>query len=133
MAKYQHPTLLLVKEEKDGKSIWSGSGRCPGKCELDDFRSFCEDSGFCELASGHPHAFGAALYDEDICAFLKYSDNKFKDIDFSPRYKVDYIFNSSTIKPKTVLEIGNMKSLWGQELEEALIAIENIPVTKEMV
>lgn len=34
---------------------------------------------------------------------------------------------------KDILEIGEMKTLWGQELKEALVAVENITITKDML
>lgn len=52
MAKYQRPTLLTVKSEQDGQIVWSGSGRGPGRCELEDFRGFCEQSGLVKMAQG---------------------------------------------------------------------------------
>lgn len=34
---------------------------------------------------------------------------------------------------KEILDLGSMKHLWGQDLNEPLIAVENIAVTKDMV
>lgn len=60
-------------------------------------------------------------------------NDEFKDIDFSPRYKVDFIYSSSTIKPKDILEIGDMKYLWGQNISEPLVVIENLSVIPHMI
>ena len=65
--------------------------------------------------------------------FIAYADEKLKDIEFTITYKVDCIYNESTIKPKDVIEIGGMKELWGQNMDEPIIVIENINITKDML
>lgn len=130
MAKYQKPTCLVTETEP---GYWSGSARAPGQCELTNFRVFCEESGLVELAQGHPSAFGFGIYESRIKEFLNYAENAFKDITFSPIYKVDYIFSAQENFAKTILELGDAKKLWGQEVSEPLIVIENLAVTKDMI
>lgn len=48
---------------------------------------------------------------------MAYSEEALKDIDFTVLYKVDYIWNQQTIPTKEIIEIGRMKSLWGQNIE----------------
>lgn len=90
--------------------MWSGSARA---CGVDDFRSFCEDSGLVVFAQGHALAHGLAILDSNIKSFIDLCDKEFADKDFSPSYKVDFIYSAGEIKPKDVLDIGDMKSLWG--------------------
>ena len=54
-----------------------------------------------------------------------------KDIDFSPSYKVDAIIDYSRLNDNIVFEIANWGELWGQNLEEPLIAIENVIVDSD--
>lgn len=133
MAEYQRPVALLVKVEEDGKPAWSGSARGYEKSKLNDFRGFCRDSGLVYLAEGHPNAFGFGILDENFDAFLEYADTTLKDIEFSPSYKVDFIHSVNDLSPKEILELGNMKNLWGQNMDEPLIAVENVAVTKDMI
>lgn len=133
MAEYQRPVALLVKVEEDGKPAWSGSARGYEKSKLNDFRGFCRDSGLVYLAEGHPNAFGFGILDENFDAFLEYADTILKDIEFSPSYKVDFIHSVNNLSPKEILELGNMKNLWGQNMDEPLIAVENVAVTKDMI
>ena len=133
MAEYQRPVALLVEVEEDGKIAWSGSARGYEKSKLNDFRGFCRDSGLVYLAEGHPNAFGFGILDENFDAFLEYADNTLKDIEFSPSYKVDFIHSVNNFNPKEILELGNMKNLWGQNVDEPLIAVENVAVTKDMI
>lgn len=133
MAEYQRPVALLVKVEEDGKPAWSGSARGYEKSKLNDFRGFCRDSGLVYLAEGHPNAFGFGILDENFDAFLEYADTTLKDIEFSPSYKVDFIHSVNNLSPKEILELGSMKNLWGQNMDEPLIAVENVAVTKDMI
>ena len=131
MAIYKRPVGLLIKTQVDGKVAWSGSARGYGKSELIDFRQFCRDSGLVFLAEGHPQAFGLGIYDEDMSTFLDYCDVHLANLKFEPCYKVDYIYNPSTIKPNDIMEIGRLIPLWGQEVDEPLVAVEHVNVTAD--
>ena len=48
-------------------------------------------------------------------------------------YYVDYIYNGNNVNPQNILDIAEMDSFWGKDVEEALIAIKNLKVTKDMV
>lgn len=133
MAEYQRPVALLVEVDEDGKKAWSGSARGYEKSKLNDFRGFCRDSGLIYLAEGHPNAFGFGILDENFDAFVEYADTTLKDIEFSPSYKVDFIHSANDIRPKEILELGNMKNLWGQNVDEPLIAVEHLAITKDMI
>lgn len=130
MAKYQRPVLLLNKtiEEETEEIIWSGSGRNYDKSKFYNFKDFLNQSHYMRFAEGHQSAFGAAIADKDLSDFVIYTDEVLKDFDFTPNYKVDYIFNHNDMNPKEILDIANLKSIWGQGVEEPLIAIENIKV-----
>ena len=133
MAKYQRPVLMLSLTPYEEGMMWAGSARGYEKSKLTDFRQFCRDSGLTIACEGHPNAFGFSINQDKMEQFIEWSDEALKDIEFSPSYKVDFIYQSSTINPQDILDIGSMKTLWGQNINEALIAVENVHVTKEMV
>lgn len=129
MAAYKRPVGLLIKTEVNGQLAWSGSARGYNKSNLTDFRQLCRDSGLVFLAEGHENAFGLGIYDKDITAFIQYCDEQLQNIKFEPCYKVDYIYNPSTIQIPDIYEIGRLIHLWGQEVDEPLIAIEHINIS----
>lgn len=133
MAEYQRPVGLLIAGEVDGKLAWTGSARGYEKSDLRDFRQFVRDSNLAFLAEGHPNAFGLGIYDEDINSFISYSDEALKDMDFTPTYRVDNIYTQQTVNAKDIIDIGGMKALWGQNIDEPLVVVENIAVTKDML
>ena len=133
MSKYKRPVAILSKTTHEGKIAWEGSARGYEKSKMNDFRQLVRDSGLAFLAEGHANAFGIGFYDEDFDAFVAWSNEKLKDIEFSPSYKVDFIYSPSTIDSQTILSLGDMKHLWGQNIDEPLIAVEHIAVTKNMI
>ncbi len=134
MAEYCRPVALVIKnQEEDGSIVWCGSARGYDKSKFNDFRQFVRDSKLAYLAEGHPQAFGIGFTDENIDKFISYADEALKDIEFTVTYKVDLIYNPQTIKSKDIIEIGGLKALWGQNIDEPQVVIENISVTKDML
>lgn len=133
MAKYQRPVLMLSLTEYNGKPALAGSARGYEKSALTDFRAFCQDSGLCYMYAGHANAFGCGMYLENAQKFLEYSDEKLKDVEFTPSYKVDFIYPGVNFNAQDILEIGSMKSHWGQNVNEALVVVERLKVTKDML
>ena len=135
MSKYQRPVLLLNKRinEETKEISWEGSGRGYDKSNFEDFRNFLNESGLVMYAEGHASAFGSGILDSNFNNFIEYSNNALKDYDFTPSYKVDYIFNNDDMKTSDILDIANLKSIWGQGVEEPLIAIERIKVYSDNI
>ena len=133
MAKYCRPVALLTLTDYENGKMWAGSARGYEKSKLKDFRQFCRDSGLIIDAQGHPNAFGLMIDEEKIDEFITYADETLKEIEFSSSYKVDFIYTADSVNPKDILDIGSMKSLWGQNINEALVVVERINITKNMV
>ena len=146
MAKYQRPVLVLNKVVHTNKGLnennlplclstitWEGSGRGCDKSKLTDFKKFLKDSNLVELAEGHPNAFGAIISNDKIEEFIEYSNKKLIDFNFSPCYKVDFIYNNSDFNKNDIIEIADLNSLWGQGIEEPLVVIEDIKINKDNI
>jgi single-stranded-DNA-specific exonuclease len=132
MSEYQKPVLLLnkvIKKDEETQQIqisWEGSGRGLARSELTDFKKFLTDSGYFIYAEGHNSAFGAGILNENVEGFISYANTQLANFDFTPRYKVDYIYNLETLNALDLINIADWASLWGEGVEEPLIAIENI-------
>lgn len=134
MSEYQRPVLILNKiENEDGTITWEGSGRGYDKSRLKDFRGFLENNKYVMYAEGHANAFGIGIKDEDINAFITSTNSALNGFDFTPIYNVDFIYKSDELTPDEVIDIAGMKSLWGQGVEEAEIAVEGIKVHKDNI
>ena len=129
MSEYQRPILLLNKIINEDKTIsWEGSGRGYDKSKFTHFKDFLNNTNLIEYAEGHQSAFGIGIKDEKFSDFIKYSNDLLKDYDFTPSYKVDYIFKNDDMNISEILELANLKSVWGQGVAEPLIAIEQIKI-----
>ena len=132
MSKYQRPVLILNKIfHTDGTITWEGSGRGYDKSSLKDFRQFCQDTELVMYAEGHPNAFGCGITDDKIQLFITVTNEVLKNVQFIPSYIVDFIYHNVDVKPEDITDIATLKNLWGQGIEEALIALEDVPVTAE--
>lgn len=131
--KYMRPTLLLNHTEHNGELYWEGSGRNFANSPLTHFRQFLLDTKLFEYAEGHESAFGAGIKQNNLSAFLQQSNERLSDFDFSATYLVDFEFQSydALNLRNAVLDIGSLKRHWGQGLEEPLILVKNINITKD--
>ena len=135
MSRYQRPVLLLNKvinldENSEPKITWEGSGRGYGKSKLTNFKDFLIGTNLVMYAEGHQNALGVSIEDENIDKFIYFTNEALKNFDFSPAYDVDLIYQYGDMKPADIIELAELKSIWGQGVEEPKIAVENIKVNK---
>lgn len=125
-AKYSKPTIVARKDSED---IWRGSARASDKT-IDDLRQFFLDSGYFIMAEGHPLAHGIAIEDKKVDSFIDYANKELADVNFNENtYMVDFIINANNEHfTRIVRELGELTNLWGQGIQEPLIAIENLRV-----
>lgn len=128
--KYQKPTLILNPTVDIVSDVWhwDGSGRNFSNSPIYSLKDLIQESGLCDYAEGHGNAFGVGFTETQLEQFIEYTDNKLADIDFKPCYWVDEIYTANSFNPNDVLKIAELKSLWGQNLAEPMIAIENLAV-----
>jgi single-stranded-DNA-specific exonuclease len=124
MSEYQKPVMLL--NENAEENLWEGSCRGAG---IPDFRQFLLDSKLVEYGQGHANAFGAGIVTEKIPQLISYANNKLAGFDFSPCYKVDFIYQNSNFSAQDILAIAGHEFTWRTNVEEPYIAIENIKIT----
>lgn len=133
--KYGHPTLILHETyNENGDLTWSGSGRGISNMGFDDFRGFLEESNYVDYAHGHNSAFGVSILDKKVEALVKYADVKLANINFSAAYRVDFKFKVNDINiTDKILEIAKYKDIYSKGIEEPLVVMENIPITRDNI
>ena len=66
--------------------------------------------------------------------FILAADNLLKDVSTESVYLVDEIYNKEKmITPLNILSITDLNGIWGKDVEEPLIAIEKLRITKDMI
>lgn len=138
MAKYQRPVAVLSKTANG----WEGSARGYTKTGLDDFKAVCEKHN-AMYAVGHANAFGLGIKEDwsepeiagdGYLCFLSAIDEALKDISTEICYRVDYFYDASDKSlSDTILDLAEYDSLYGQDLDEPLIAVHDVKVTPNMV
>ena len=131
-SKYARPTLVLRHiYQEDGSETYEGSGRNYGKSRLENFRQFCNDTELVMYAEGHASAFGVGIQAENLQTFIDKTNELLKDFDTTPCYFVDLEVSASQLTDNEVFAIASNNDIWGQGLEEPLIAITNIRLTAD--
>jgi single-stranded-DNA-specific exonuclease len=129
MSKYQRPCCMLTKTE-DG---YAGSARGCDKVGITEFKDICAGTGVTEFVAGHQGAFGLGLRKENIDKFISETDETLKDMPDEAIYRVDYIWRANDADPQAIIDIGEMDEYWGKDVDEALVAITGIQVTKDNI
>lgn len=112
--------------------LYQGSARGYEATGVTNFKTICEAAG-AEWCQGHENAFGMCLAEDQIERFLSETDEALADISAEPIYYVDYIYNGADVQANDILTIANLGSLWGKDFDEALVAIENLKISKDMI
>ena len=145
MSQFQRPVLILSNTiheilDDEGRLVkvemwWEGSFRGPNVPGLESVKDFFEESGFAQYTAGHANAGGIGIRDEDLSDFRIYCNSQLKDFDFTPTHKVDFIYDAKELdKYETdFYTLMEYKCLWGQEIEQPKIVIENIKLTSDKV
>ena len=130
-SEYQRPAMVLNKYKREDGEYWQGSARGYERFPIKDFKDFVANSNLSSLAQGHQGAFGIGFPADNLEKFIEYTNNYFSTIDCSPKYDVDFIYQANNFKSSSILQLGDAGHIWGQNLREPLIAIEQIKVTKD--
>lgn len=146
MAKYQRPCCILTKvTDSDGNISYQGSARGYDKSGITNFKDICAAAPGVMYAEGHQGAFGLGIdmgkddeyqgevFGEGLLQFIDYTDEALKEMSSEPTYAVDYIYNGDNVNGENIIDIANLDDLWGKDMDEPFICIQNLKVTKDMV
>lgn len=133
-AKYQRPCCILTAgEDESGSTVYQGSARGYEMSGITNFKDICDVSECTNWTAGHQNAFGMSLSADKVEDFLGYTDFALANMSSEPIYYVDYIYNGADIHPADILEISDLNSLWGKDMDEPLVAIKDIKINKDMI
>ena len=127
---YQRPCLVLQETQEN---LWEGSARGYSKSGFKNLRQYLLDTNLIEYAAGHQEAFGVGIKGENLDKILAKADQELSMIDGSVKYDVDYIWDVKNIPENDILTIASYKEIWGQQVDEPYIALENVMLTDDTV
>lgn len=138
MGKYQRPCCVLTKvtEKNEDGSIqvsYQGSARGCDKIGVTEFKDICDKTEKPIFTAGHQGAFGLGLKENDLSYFIEKTNDILKDMPNESLYYVDYIYKGTEVDAQNILDIAEMDCYWGKDIDESLVAIEDLKVTKDMI
>lgn len=134
MSRYQRPCCMLTKTvDKEGRISYQGSARGCDKVGVTEFKDICAATQVCDYTVGHQGAFGLGIPADSINEFISNTDTQLANMPDEPTYYVDYIWNADEADEQAILDIAEMDKYWGKDIEESLIAVKDVKVTKDMI
>ena len=133
MARYQRPCCMLTKVDRDTGITYEGSARGCDKVGVTEFKDICAGTGVCNYTIGHQGAFGLGISQDQVNAFIENTDKILWNMSSEPIYHVDYIWRAQEVDPAAILDIADMDPYWGKDIDEALVAIQGLQITKDML
>ena len=128
-AKYQRPSCMLTKVG----DVYQGSARGYEMSGVTNFKDICDSTGCVNWTAGHQNAFGVSINVDKIDEFLEKTDAALASMTSEPVYYVDYIYNGADVNPQDILAISDLSNLWGKDLDEAMVAVKDIKISKDLV
>lgn len=80
----------------------------------------------------HANAAGLGIEKTKVQNFLDAFNEEYRDVDQTPVYHVDYVWNKNTLDSDKILDIG-FANIYGQEISESLVIIKDICLTPNMI
>lgn len=133
MGKYQRPVCVLSRTIQNEEVVYQGSARGCEVAGIENFMAICEKTGLPTYCVGHDNAFGLGLKETDIEQFLIQTDELLKDISGEPTYYCDYVFSNRAVDGDKIIDIATHPELWGKDMNEPIIGIKGLQITKEML
>lgn len=131
MNKFQRPAML-VRENNEGFMRGSLRGNASFE-EVPDFKKFLLDSGLMDYAQGHANAAGVSFKKTQWKALLDYANSHISDEGLNPSYYVDFILKPTDDIKNIIMSLTGDESLWGNDVEEPKIVVENIPLNAKQL
>ena len=129
---FNKPCILLNKflDQKTGKITYGGSARNIDHSPIDSFKDIVNSTNVLD-GRGHANAFGIVGLEIDKKEeALSRLNDILQDVEYDSTYRVDFIMDIDDVSVKMVTDLARLEDIIGQGIEEPMLAIENISLTK---
>lgn len=127
----KRPVIILKEIEKNGETLLSGSCRNFDHSPVPNFKDLILKTNAFEFCSGHGNAAGLAIRPENINIAKEKFEELLEEIDFNVPIPCDFIIDINDLSIRFIQDIDSLYWLWCTGIKEAIIAIENIQVTRQ--
>ena len=131
--KYKKPCIIYrkCKQLEDVPVTYGGSARNFSHSPVTDLKKTLLKTQLFNFARGHANAFGFEIDEENISQVVNKINNALIDIEYDKTYLVDYILNTADIDIGMISDISKLNPYYGQGIDECLVAVEQIELTRE--
>ena len=126
----QRPAIVVKQIEKDGVTLLSGSCRNYNNSPVTDLKAIITETKLFELCAGHSNAAGVQILPENFNEAINAFNVLLKDIEYSPTYMCDFIFDIDELSIAFIQEIHDARWIWCTGIQEPKVAVENIVVKR---
>ncbi|APJ11095.1 DHH family phosphoesterase [Bacillus safensis] len=128
---FKRPVLLARDAEND--EFLTGSIRGYDTGEVKNFKELLISTGLFKFVEGHANAAGFCIEKNSFKKMDLTLNEMLKDVEHKTILDVDFEIPFKLLKDDFILEIGNLRELWGYKLEEPLVAIKDIHVSRSEI
>src|SRR5699024_9736633 len=129
---YKRPVLLPRFDENTG--MYSGSARGYEKGVIKDFRQYLDETDKFIYVQAHDNAFGFSADGANLIEVNEQINEDLKNVEIDVgSYDVDFVLKASQVQKSFISELDAHKDVWGRGVEEPLIYIKDIEVSKSNV
>lgn len=126
----QRPTIVVKKINKDGIELLSGSCRNFNNSPVDDLKAVISETNLFELCAGHANAAGVQILPENFNDAKKAFNKLLKDVEYSPTYMCDFVFDIFELDTSFIYEVHNARWIWCTGIQEPKVAVEDIMIRR---
>ena len=126
----QRPAIVVKQIEKDGKVLLSGSCRNFNNSPVTDLKAIITETNLFELCAGHSNAAGVQILPENFYAARHAFNNLLKDVEYSPTYLCDFIFDINDLSVSFIQAVHDARWIWCTGIQEPKIAVEDIMIRR---
>lgn len=130
---FNKPCILLNKflDKETGKITYGGSARNVNHSPIDSFKDIVNSTNVFNFGKGHANAFGISLELDKKDEAINAMNHILKDVEYDSTYRVDFILDVEDVSVKLITDLGRFEDIICQGIEEPMLAIENISLTKD--
>ena len=127
----KRPVIIVKPFNKNGVLELSGSGRNFNNSPIESLKDQIDKTGLFTLAQGHANALGVSLLPENFEAARQCFNDQLKDVEYDSNYICDFVLDADELEVPFVQKIHNARYIWCHGVEEPLVAIENIVLSRQ--
>lgn len=130
---FNKPCILLNKflDKKTGKITYGGSARNVDNSPIDSFKDIVNSTNVFNFGKGHANAFGVNLDVDRVDEAINVMNGVLRDVEYDSTYRVDFILDVEDVSIKLITDLARFEDIICQGIEEPMLAIENINLTKD--